>query len=423
MEQEVDLRPYIEHLIRRWPWIIGSAFVAALVSFGLTLLIPPTFEATALVAVTEPRQSIQFDPRFETIELSVRRQGSYPELATSDELVAELWHRVSSSVENPGSLDELRNMLAATSVTDASLVHLTARHREPVVAAEIVNVWAELFLIRANELYGNTGGEHLRFFEEQLAHMEAELTTAEQALIDFQLRNRSTIIGNQLLSLELAQSNYLTEQRALVSLDSEIEGLRDQISQQSAAIPVSFADQLTALSLQVKAYNVEMDSPFQLQLNGAESLGSSDRADQIAYLDGLLAVLQTRSSQIETRLAEIEPRILVLQGQKQTIDTEFARLERDHGVASETYIALARKVEEERITSQGSISGMRMASRAAVPANPVGTGKVRNATLGGAIGFLLSVFVITIFGWWRMVEPRPDEEERASEVQRAHANI
>ena len=67
MEEEIDLRQYVEVLIRHWGWIAGLALVAAAAALGVSFLIPPTYEATALVAVTEPRYVMRFDPRFETV--------------------------------------------------------------------------------------------------------------------------------------------------------------------------------------------------------------------------------------------------------------------------------------------------------------------------------------------------------------------
>ncbi|RLC98999.1 MAG: hypothetical protein DRI77_03815, partial [Chloroflexi bacterium] len=67
MEEEIDLRVYVEVLVRNWKWIAGLALVAAVVAFVASSFIPPTYEATALAAITKPRYVMQFDPRFETV--------------------------------------------------------------------------------------------------------------------------------------------------------------------------------------------------------------------------------------------------------------------------------------------------------------------------------------------------------------------
>ena len=49
MEEEIDLRQYVEVLIRSWGWIAGLALVAAAAALGVSFLIPPTYEATVVV--------------------------------------------------------------------------------------------------------------------------------------------------------------------------------------------------------------------------------------------------------------------------------------------------------------------------------------------------------------------------------------
>ncbi|MFN2245922.1 MAG: Wzz/FepE/Etk N-terminal domain-containing protein, partial [Candidatus Promineifilaceae bacterium] len=62
-DQEIDLRPYIEAVLNKWYWVVGAGVVFALIGVGIGLLRTQTFEATALVAITEPSQRVQFDPR------------------------------------------------------------------------------------------------------------------------------------------------------------------------------------------------------------------------------------------------------------------------------------------------------------------------------------------------------------------------
>ena len=79
MEDEIDLRPYFEAIIRNWLWIVGAVVLAAAVAYGVSSLLPPTYEATALVAITEARDVVQFDPRFSTVD-EAHPLRAYPEL-------------------------------------------------------------------------------------------------------------------------------------------------------------------------------------------------------------------------------------------------------------------------------------------------------------------------------------------------------
>src|SRR5690554_5645089 len=115
--EELDLRPYIMALVKNWMWIIGAGLLAGLIAFGVSSLLPPTYEATALVAITENRQIIQFDPRFENVQVS-QPLGAYPELALSDELLSQLLEEVGPSLAEVNTVQELRDLLETEAGSD-----------------------------------------------------------------------------------------------------------------------------------------------------------------------------------------------------------------------------------------------------------------------------------------------------------------
>ena len=98
------------------------------------------------------------------------------------------------------------------------------------MASEITNRWAELFVVRANEVFGSQGDEQLGFFEDQLVGAAQELQQAEQNLIDFQARNRSMILENELLALQQTQADQLAKQRQIALILQDAEGLHEQLN-------------------------------------------------------------------------------------------------------------------------------------------------------------------------------------------------
>lgn len=409
MEEEIDLRPYLEALLRNWMWIVGTAVLAALLAFGLSSLVPSTYEATALIAVTEPRERLQFDSRIETVPDN-NPLKAYPELATSDDILQALLAQIAPTTDDIKTLAALRGRVEAKSGSDLSLIRLSARHSNPAKVSEITNAWAEIFVARANKIYSGQGEEQIRFFESQLEQARLELETAEQSLVDFQARNRLTLVSNQLDFYSQTQADYLASQRAVTVLRQDVQRLYDQLIAQSDSRSTTFADQLTLLLLQIKAFDsrfstnaaaAESTIPLQLQINGTESLTGAGRSEQLAFLTSLIRTLEEKAAQVETELAELEPQILALQGQRQEVEIETDRLIRDRDLAQETYIALARKVDQERITSQDNTSGVLLASRAAVPVQPVSPRRLLNTAAAGALGLLISFSTVLVMVWWR----------------------
>ena len=114
----------------------------------------------------------------------------------------------------------------------------------------------------------------------------------------------------------------------------------------------------------------------------------------------VVATLETRLEHIDETLVGIEPQMLTLQEQKQETETESVRLNRDVNVADETYMSLARKVEEERITSDQIASVVKLASEAAVPEKAESRGRLLNTAVGIFLGLFAATIVILAGTWW-----------------------
>ena len=406
MEEEIDLRPYMQALLKSWKWIVVVAVLAAVVAFVVSSLLPPTYKATALVAVIKPGQLVQFDERFAALA-ETQPLKAYPELATSDEILQELLVEVSEIAPGIHSLEALRMATEASAGADPSIVRLSVTYDQPEVAAEIANLWAELYVNRANEIFGDQGGEPLAYFESQRENAAQELARTEQTLIEFQARNRSVILQNELTSLQQAQANQLAKQQQITTILQDIQGLRSQLEDGTSQTTSSYRDQLTALLLQIRAFGggfinetaVSSQSPWQIQID-ANQFTDASLGEQIAFLTSLQAALTVQVAEVETNVAGLEPQILVLQQQKQEMDTENNRLTRDYMLAEETYTALARKADEERITSQDTSSGVRLASRTAVPEQSVGPRKLLNTAVAGLLGLFFGLIWVLGTVWW-----------------------
>ncbi|MBX3055001.1 MAG: hypothetical protein KF770_00885 [Anaerolineae bacterium] len=410
MEEEIDLRPYIEAVVKRWYWIVGVAVLAAIVAFIVTSFSPPVYEATALVAVVAPRDVVQLDLRIrETTTTQPLR--AFPQLALSDQVLQTLLEQ--RPIAGVDTVQELRSRLGAEAGDDTSIIQLTATSQKPEEAAALVNAWAAVFVNWANEVYTGQSSQQVSFFEEQLVAAEAELRTAEEALITFQAINRTEIISNTLAAYAITQSEYLTAQRRNGQLTRQVQELRDQLATANTQ-PVTLADQLTALSLQLQAFGAETAVPIQLQVADSATLTTASRNEQLALLDSLLATLAAQARQIEAELAAIEPYMLALQQQREEANTEYNRLLRNQTVTESAYMALAHKVEEKRITSQDTSSGVRLASQAGVPTSPANSSRL--LILGAAIlGGVLTTAVLLGLVWWQQLEiTRPSDDGQAN---------
>jgi uncharacterized protein involved in exopolysaccharide biosynthesis len=173
---------------------------------------------------------------------------------------------------------------------------------------------------------------------------------------------------------------------------------------------VSPGDDLTALLLQLQAFTgqtassdavLEAGSSIWLQISDATLLASGRTAGElVVFLDELVAILEARREEIKAQAAALEPQILALQQQLQESRAEEDRLTRTRDVARETYLTLARKVEEVRIAAKDTSGEVRLASHAAIPKKPVSPRKMLNTAVAGALGLMLGVFGVFALEWW-----------------------
>lgn len=403
MEDEIDLRQYINILLKNWFWILaltlGGAAIAAVLSY---FVIKPSYEATALIVVRPPLYTINLDSRLETnVDLNIRYYKALPDLAKSDKNLEKLLAEpaISSEFENPLTIERLRSMLDVTSDGDANLIKLTVHHSDPQLAAKIANLWAQHFYDDVVAIYGESA-DQVKVFEEELASATAQRDATQQALVDFQGNNQMPVLNAQLSATQKNYSLLLDERTRLEMITQNISGLRSQLGAQPSGQAIGSGDDLTALLLQLQAFNAQSNT-IQLQVGGLQTAATRTNAEGIRFLDELVKSIQTRQKEIDSQLAPLETEILSLQQQISEISTQYERLSQDLQLAEMVYSTLANKYAETRISLQISAFGAQIASEATVPQKPVGPRKRINILAGGMLGLVSGIVVALFVAYWR----------------------
>lgn len=412
MDETIDLRPYVDALVRRWRVILGAVIASILIA-TLLHFSSSNYRATALVAAFEPAQQLQFDER---IISSVRLEpftSAYPEIATSNDVLSAVLERAKElSGGTIATLPELRDILNVEKGDDSRLLRLSVRYDDPQVAAELANLWATTFVKTVDEINLGRSGQ-VEFYENLRADTIAELQGIEQALVDFQSGNRTVIVENQLFSLGQQQATYLADQRRLRLLLEDIEALSAQIEAGSGDT-ITFADQLTALTLQQNAYIHETpiisptvgiaqssSASVQLQANPEFNLTAGTRSEQLVLLGALAQSVEARLATIDVKLLELESSFFSLQREQQSIANRYDELIRQRDVAAETAVILARRIDEVRVQSQDTGNSLRIASLAVPPVRYDRSSLVVSAAVFGLLGFLISAMAVILLTWWK----------------------
>lgn len=402
MEDEIDLRQYLEVLVRRWKWIVALALIAALTAAVISFFVlQPVYEAKALVLITSPRYQLRFDPRLETVSDIETASKAYPSLAMSDDLLQAVLDALNPPLpESEHKLQALRGRLNASAGADPSLLELKVSNGDAQRAADIANTWAEQYVEYVNELYGRRS-EDVVFFGAQLEAAGSALDAAEEALVDYEARNQELVLQARLDAKQLALSDYLTVAHKLDLVVGDARALRRQLEGQPASAPATLGDDLAALLLEIQGLSRYTELPLQLQVTGGASLSNRTVGEQARLLGDLITTSEARLAEIEEQVEALSAEMLPLQEALRQATMEKDRLTRERDVARGTYLTLANKVEEARIAAQDETGEVRLASQATVPTSPVSPRKLMNTAVAGFLGLFLGVFAAFFVEYWQ----------------------
>jgi uncharacterized protein involved in exopolysaccharide biosynthesis len=202
MEEEIDLRQYIDVLLRWW-WLIAlGALLAGAGAFLVSTLMSPTYEAKAGVVMLKSRAELSLGSEIQSVsdesllaanaggsgivDLNRRRLQSLTGMVTNGAIAQQVADELSDVLDteerNPSALiGDVRGEVLENSDT----IQIIVSHSDPIKAAAIANAWAQAFEIHANAIYGEAALAPFADIHEQVETARAEYEQAQEALVTF----------------------------------------------------------------------------------------------------------------------------------------------------------------------------------------------------------------------------------------------
>ena len=223
MEEEIDLREYVKVIAKRWKWIVGLTVVAVVVAAGASLLVPPTYEATAAISISQPNPSISYTSLIGSTEVEVQ-------------VIEMLRASLSPAEQVPGGLIDSVKVSQAQQEEGGLSIHITVQSDTSQKAAAVANAWASLGVKQIVE--AEDVEEQLQ--EQQLQIVKQNLDAAIQALIDFEEENGFGVMGFGALEEELLADREILKVYQAVKEDTdallrEAKELRESVQVEEAA--------------------------------------------------------------------------------------------------------------------------------------------------------------------------------------------
>ena len=95
MEDEIDLRFYVNMLMRHWRVIAAVTLLTGVVALTVSSVLPAKYQANALVLITRPLYQFQFSPAIQNLPDNANTQQALAgkaavDLANSDALLQQV---------------------------------------------------------------------------------------------------------------------------------------------------------------------------------------------------------------------------------------------------------------------------------------------------------------------------------------------
>ncbi len=422
MEEEIDLRPYILALLRRWRFIVALTIVIAAVATLPLLLSKPGYTATADVLITNTRSQVTFDSRFVTSDQTQgtsARQKALIALASSNSLEVAVQTTLPEDVVavdyEPG---DLLNSIDIAQQGD--LLKISASADDQNKALVIAETWVQAYEQLANDIYGRDE-TLLANIQKQMTEAEERYDAAQQELEDFISTNDLVRLEQQVKSLEwlldgsreanqTLYTEYLTRTQELDLILSDIQTLRQQVAEDQSA---SLSSSLAALALRARSVGI-VGLPFDLQFTDPNALTQIESVT-LADLDVLAAVVQQRQNELraqaealaaaiagnETNIAGIDPtprstyeqQLAAARSGLEQLKARQNLLETRRNLAQESVSILQRKLDEQRIAQNTVETDVRVVGTTIDRPESL-TSRI---ALRGAIGLFAGFFLSIIF--------------------------
>jgi len=445
MEQEIDLRPYAQAVLRRWRWVAVGVLAAVALAVIITLVLPRANRASASVLIDPVIAQVSLDARFAERDTGLftnpnTRRQALIDLATSPVLEARVLEKLGQADLKPGDLLP-RVQVRATS----DLLTITASGRDAADAGRLAQLWGQMYEDLVRELYGggSFGVERIdreldearaRYAEAQIA-VEAFLREGDLTRVSQEVARLQELLDTSRQAQKDLYAAYLARTRQLSLVLEDARMLRADVERGEGAP----ADALAALVVRLRAAGGE-NLPVDLTISNPETLAAGREAT-LSELERLTAVIEserdrlmgeaermaaaiaagdastvgldaTTRSRYEAELADAQGRLAALTARQrmlnQMLDVARQRmLNQMLDVTSNTLAVLQAKRDEQVIAQATSSISVRYLGDVPVPPASRAVLLVRNGLIAAALAGFLVITLIIVLEIARQVRQAP----------------
>lgn len=351
MEDEIDLRKYIDVLLKHWKLIVIITGIAVIVAGLVSFLLPPVYEAKATVLV------VAVD------------QNTLLELARSPRVAASVIDKMGDRLD-PGERNTGRLVGMVQAEANGSFIEITVRNSNPQKAADIANSWMDAYVRYAADYYLSIQPS-TQELKEQAAAALAVFQEKQEALAEFQESARIDEMASRIKDMELLYN---------------VMQLREQVQKNSSqAIPPEVIKQAFD-QYQAEAYTSLLAGTWiALEPRATTAVGLSD-------IDNLLSILEKKTGVGSQSPDQLLKAINSLKTNLEDAWLTKYELTNSKDTAWKSYLDAVNKITTAEISFKAAVPPVRLVEQTLPPDSPVRSHKWVNIGIALVLGLVVGVF-------------------------------
>lgn len=399
---EINLMHYVELLKRRWFWLVACGILGAGISYLLASTAPLTYSARTELAIIRTGTIVNFDPKFRTIsdadpnaqglDTVARRQsllaiGDSP--AFTEQVIDRIGNQLPESLRTP---EGLQSVLTVSSNSD--VIRVSAETESPELAALITNTWADIYVTRVNEVYGESSLDSTSL-RAQAETLRQEYDGKQAELLEFirttpfdRLSRERDFVSRQL-------NGRVDMESKLLRLVADATALRELVAKGGPEVTTS--QEFSRFMVEANSFMNDSDTPIRIEAPLTANVTPAMREQVVAELDALLQTFRDRvqaqggpeRDALYTQLSDLNVQIEVEQAKRKNL--EAAR-----DLAWGTYQLVNTKVAENTLATETESQLVQIASPAIVPTRAANRQVLLKTVLGGLAGLVVGAALAVV---------------------------
>ena len=434
-----QLRVFL-YIIKKNKWKIVAVLLATVIIVAVgSLIVKPIYRASAKLLVKPGREDIYVSPTGASPAMFDPSAGSEKvrtEIAiiNSLDLVRELVDSVGvdrlfdyptlrgrffeeNSKPNIPSLQKvyrtIQERLDVTAISKSSVIDIAFEWPDPMIAAEVVNILVDLYLVKHLEVY--TDSRTYELLDEQSKKWERKLRASEKNLEDFKRLHSLNSLSEE-RSLLLARLSALEAARAYTASEIEetfsmITALKAQLSNLKKHVTLQErvnSDSETLANLKAKLLELELqglkedidqvETMIDKEKKGSEVVSGTSPIAQTLQSDLITARARLKSLKAKARNQELQI-AKYQEGLNRFVDLEkeMKELARKGAIDETNYKLYLTKFEESKISAnmdKERIANVSVIELAVPNPRPVKPKMMLNLFLGCFLGLVAGVNIV-----------------------------